>query len=133
MHRHDRCGPLLVNFSRHTQLPCMTPPQGSGSIHSTTASLSKHLSHYISPTSHRPLFHRIGLTDEDTREWLQNLPSAAQLERRVSKLDANDLEHLLAPTYIAQVLSPQEPLSREQLERQMEWNREIYVDILGGR
>lgn len=88
---------------------------------------------FVRVKSLEPMFHRIGLTNEDTHEWLQNLPSAAKLDRRKSKLDALDLEHLLAPTYIAQVLSPEQPLSREQLERQMEWNREIYVDIIGGR
>jgi len=84
---------------------------------------------FVRVSSMRPMLKKIGIQDEDMDEWLQELPGAS-LQRMKSKLDATDVENLLAPTYIAQVQSPKQ-LSKAELERQMEWNKEIYLDVIG--
>jgi len=84
---------------------------------------------FVRVSSMRPMLKKIGIQDEDMDEWLQELPGA-NLQRMKSKLDATDVENLLAPTYIAEVQSPKQ-LSKAELERQMEWNKEIYLDVIG--
>jgi len=79
----------------------------------------------------KPLLTKIGIEEDELDGWLQELPGA-NLQRMKSRLDATDLEHLLAPAYIAEVQSPK-TLSKAELERQIEWNNEIYLDIIGYR
>merc|ERR1711998_374168 len=78
----------------------------------------------------KPLLTNIGVEEDELNGWLRELPGA-HLQRRKSRLGATDFENLLGPTYIEKVQSPKK-LSKAELERQMEWNKEIYLEVVGG-
>jgi len=88
---------------------------------------------FVRVKSLQALFHNIGVSEQEASEWLSNLPSNQHsLCRLKSKLDVTDMEHLLAPTYIAQALTPR-ALSYEQLQQRLDWNNELYLDLIGAQ
>jgi len=76
-----------------------------------------------------PMLQRIGISRQEVDDWITQLPSN-KMQRCKSKIDAQDLEHLLAPSYVARIESPVQK-TRAQIERDLEWNRELYLDVIG--
>jgi len=77
-----------------------------------------------------PMLQRIGISTQEVSEWLEQLPSRPGVQRTLSKIDAMDLESIMAPSYIARVEGPAKNLTMEELKRQHEWNEEIYMQLI---
>lgn len=101
-------------------------------------SLDKENDGFVKVSALQPMMQRIGISEQEAQNWISNLPSNGPwykrvpgLQRKKSKLDQKDIEDLLAPTYIEAAESPQAK-TKEQLQRELDWNSELYTEMLGG-
>jgi len=87
-----------------------------------------------------PLMLRLGITEKDVEGWLEELPPVLQraggnlteggsICRKKSKLNLQDMEKLLEPVFLPP--SPKK-LTREQINKQLEFNKELVLDAMYG-
>jgi len=84
---------------------------------------------FVRMKSLEPMLQRIGVSREEVAEWLGSLPNRG-VQRTLSKIDKLDLVDIMAPSYVARVEGPAKDLTMDEIQRQHEWNEEIYMQLI---
>merc|ERR1711998_50561 len=84
-----------------------------------------------------PMMVELGITQKDIRGWMSDMPCGKGLGvmgRMKSKLDADDMQLLLGPTYTPPSPKPMDMAAEgEEIKQQIEFNQEVLLEVMYGK